>query len=160
MANYSADALWAFEVVCRAFDQKGWKYHADNEKLTLITSFTGDDLSMPMSVTVDDERGILRVYSYLPLTFPEDKIPLGAYATHLANWQMINGAFDFNVQNGKMLFRIVQSYRGRALNEEVVRYMINVTANTVDNFNDKLADLAEGKMDYGEYVAFIEQGQG
>ncbi len=157
MANYSADALWAFDIVCRAFDQKGWKYRADSEKLTLITSFKGDDLSIPMTVKVDDQHDILCVYSYLPLTFSSDKIPVGAYAAHLANWQMLNGTFDFDVKNGKMMFRIVQSYRGKALNEKIVCYMIEITANTVDNFNDKLVDLAEGKMNYSKYVSFIEK---
>lgn len=147
----------AFETVIKAFKKKNWKYEADPEKLQVRTSFTGDDLKMPLTITVDPERDLVRIYSFLPEKFPSDKIAIGAYAISVVNWKILNGTFDFKAADGTVMFRVVNSYRNSKMSPDVIEYMVNITVGTVDDYNDKIVDLALGKIDLNTYIEKINK---
>lgn len=136
-----------FNIVCKAFESKGWKYSKDESKLQVKTSFSGDDLSMPITITVDADRELVRMFSILPFNFREDKRPDGAFATTLINWVLVNGSFDYDLSDGQTAYRMVNSFAGGCLpSEEIIQYMVRCIVHTVDEYNDKLQDINDNRM--------------
>lgn len=136
----------AYKVICKAFDEQGWKYKGDESKLEVITAFTGDDLRMPITLKIDDDRDLIRAFSILPFNFSSDKRLDGALATTIINWMLINGSFDYDINDGQCAYRMVNSYRGSLPTTDIVKYMVRCIVNTVDDYNDKLEAINKGTM--------------
>jgi len=148
-------ALAAYETILKTFKHKKWKYSDDKSKLQVKTIFSGDDLDMTLWITIDENRSLIRIYSFLPEKFPTDKSALGAFATSIVNWKIANGTFDYDVSDGTVMFRVVNSFLEAKLSEEIVEYMVNITVGTVDEYNDKLVDLAMGKMTLEQFISKV-----
>ena len=147
MSDFSREASTHFQILERAFKEKGWKYSTEESKLKLTSSFRGDDLSIPITLRIDDDRQLIRGFSVLPFNMSESKRVEGAVATTLINWRLVNGSFDYDMSDGQIVYRIAQSYRNCTLSTEVVQYLVNCLVGTVDDYNDTLLAISKGSMD-------------
>ena len=145
----------AFDLVVKTFKKNKWKYEANKDKLQVKTIFSGDDLDMTLYISIDEDRDLLRIYSFLPEDFPSDKIALGAFATAAVNWKIANGTFDYDVSDGTVMFRVVNSFRNCPMSKEIIDYLVHITVGTVDEYNDKLVDLAKGRMTLDQFMSAI-----
>lgn len=151
-----ADQLKAkqtYQTILKAFDGQNLKYTVDASALKVNISFTTNDFDVKLIFTVDAERDLVRVLSFLPVTFPEDKRVEGAVATCIANHDMVDGSFDYDFTDGDIAFKMANSYRNGSMTTDAVSYMLNVALGTVDRYNDRFYDLAKGRMTIGEFVA-------
>ena len=73
-------------------------------------------------------------------------------AINIANYNFIDGSFDYNIKNGNILFRMTQSYIGMPLSSDVHDYMLHILTSTVDEYNDKFMKIAEGTMTIEEFI--------
>ncbi|MGN1040829.1 MAG: hypothetical protein ACI4QL_05315 [Candidatus Fimimonas sp.] len=151
------DAQRVFDTLCTMLDGIKWKYSADNEKLIVKTSAVGDDLPVNIVVFVDADRDIMYTKSKLPITVNQDKIVEMCIALHEANYSMLNGCFEYDIAGGNVYFKILVPFAGCLISEQVCHYMIMLTCQMVDKFNDKLEDLVNGKMTLKEFVAFARK---
>lgn len=156
MSNTAA-AKENFKLLVRAFDSKGWRYKVEEDDLKLTTSFRGDDLSMPIVFRMDADRDLIRAYSVLETKFGKDKRVEGAVATSLINWRLVNGCFDYDMSDGQVVFRIVESYRNSSLSEDVIVYLVNCLVQTVDDYNDILRKMALGEADFNDLQRRIDE---
>ena len=90
---------------------------------------------------------------------PEDKRVEFALAVCAANYTLIDGSFDYNIRNGKILFRMTSSYRGGIFSENLIfitkdmfKYMIAVAISTVEKYNDKFLMIAKGRMTIQQFI--------
>ena len=148
------DAQRVFDTLCSMLDGINWKYSADNEKLIVKTSAIGEDLPINIAAFVDANRNIMYTKSKLPVKVPEDKIVEACIALHEANYSMLNGCFEYDIAGGNIYFKILVPFAGCLISEEVCHYMIMLTCQMVDKFNDKLEDLVNGKMTLQKFVEF------
>lgn len=146
------EAKNVFRTIIKAFDSEDYKYTVNEEELTVTITFKTDDLSATFKFIVDAERDLVRLLSFLPLSFSEEKRVDGALATVVANHNMINGSFDFDLSDGEIVFKMTTSYRGGVIDEACILYMLNVSLNMVDRYNDRFYDLSLGKMDLKEFI--------
>lgn len=156
MSNTAA-AKENFKLLVRAFDSKGWRYKVEEDDLKLTTSFRGDDLSMPIVFRIDADRDLIRAYSVLETKFGKDKRVEGSVATSLINWRLVNGCFDYDMSDGQVVFRIVESYRNSSLSEDVIVYLVNCLVQTVDDYNDILRKMALGEADFNDLQRRIDE---
>lgn len=145
-----------FETLCAMLDGIKWKYKRDDEKLTVTTSAIGKDLTMPLRIVVSGDRHVMYVKSAMTFSVPEHKRATICYATTLANFSMLNGCFEFNMENGYLGFRIVVPFEGSVVGEETCRYMVMLTCQMVDKFNDKFKKLVDDEMSMPEFVKFVQ----
>lgn len=143
----------AYATVIAMMDNDNLKYARDDENLRIDLGFDTDDLEVKIKFMIDEERELVRIFSFLPFKFPEDKRVEGAVATCVANHGMVNGSFDYDFSDGELLFKLVNSYKGDAFSEEAARYMLGVAVSTVDNYNDRFFALAKGLMTLSDFVA-------
>ena len=151
MADAKAKRVYA--TIIASMDAQNLKYTRDDENLRVNLTFSTDDLDVSLRFFVDENRQLVRLLSFLPGSFPEDKRVEGAVATCIANHGMVDGSFDYDFSDGEIVFKLVNSYRDSDISTEVVAYMLRVALGMVDQYNDRFRDVADGSMSLGEFLA-------
>lgn len=141
-----------FAMLCRMLDGQNWKYDKDDAELKIECGAVGEDLPMPVTIKVRPDRQIVLLLSYLPIEVPDDKRLEVAAAISIVNYRLINGCFEFNISNGRLYFRMTNSFMDSTLSEETFRYMLFVSLQTIDDYNDKLEALVNGKVDISAFM--------
>lgn len=145
-----------YNTLCQMLDGNGWHYDRDDQKFTISCSARGDDLSMEINIEIDAERRLVLLFSPMPFVVGEDRrIPL-AVATSVVNYKLVDGSFDYNIENGKILFRMTSSYRDSLIGKDLLEYMLFVSCRTIDDYNDKFLAIAKNDMSTEEIIKFLK----
>jgi len=141
-----------YAMVCRMLTGQNWKYEKNDEDLSIDCKAIGEDLPMPVTIKVRPERQIVLLLSYLPIEVPDNKRLEVAAAISIVNYRLINGCFELNISNGRLYFRMTNSFMDSTLSEETFRYMLYVSLQTIDDYNDKLEGLVKGTVDISAFM--------
>lgn len=143
-----------FNSICNMLNNINFKYETSRREEDYVISCTvnGDDIPMRMLIIVRPEREIVSLLSPMPFMTPEDKRVEMAMAVAVANYGIIDGSFDYDLNDGEIRFRLTASYIESLLGEELFKYMLFVSANTVDRYNDRFMMLAKGAMTLDQFV--------
>ena len=144
-----------FDTLCDMLDEREWKYDKDEDNFRIESGASGEDLPMPIRIDVDPERDLITLLSHMTFDIPEDKRVEMAIAVSAINYMLVDGSFDYDVINGTLVFRMTSSYKESLVGKELFAYMLYVSCNTVDNYNDKLMLLAKGKLTLKAFVESI-----
>lgn len=147
----------AFETLCATLDDMKWKYNRDAANRVITTSAIGKDLTINLRMVVDEQRTLAYIKSPMPFDIAENKREVIGKALHIANFSILNGCFEYDQERGKVGFKIVIPYFDCQLSKEVYRYAVMLTCQMVDRFNDKILDLANGKMTLQEFREFADK---
>ena len=145
-----------YNTLCQTLDNMKWRYDKDENNLVVRTSAVGKDLSMKLNMHVDSERQVMYLKSPMPFAIAEDKRDTVAKAAIIANYTMLNGSFEFDFDTGYLAFKMVIPYMESMLSEKVCHYMIILSCNMTDKFNDKFQALAEGRLTLAEFEQFAK----
>lgn len=151
-----AHALKTFENLCAALDSHNWKYERNDEALMVDCGAQGDDLPIPVKMRVREDRELVQLVSHVPVEVPVNKRIEVAAAVSMINYRLLNGCFEFDVQQGLLYFRMSTSFIGTELSREVFTYLLFVSLQIIDDFNDKFEALANGTLSLD---AFLPQDQ-
>ena len=110
-------------------------------------NMSGDDLPMRFFLYVNPEHQLLTLHSPLPVTFAKDKIATACVALCATNYRLTDGDFQIDIRDGEVLFNMSNSYADSLISDEVFNYMLGMSINIVDEFNDKLLMLSKGLID-------------
>lgn len=141
-----------YNTVKSMFDSIGWTYDEHEEDLVISSGVKGDDLPIEFIVAVKPKNQVVQLLSQMPFEVPEDKRIDLAVAVAIANYKLVDGSFDYSVTEGKIIFRLTSSYRDSVLSEEVFRYMVMVSAGTIDDYNDKFFMVSKGAMTVQQFL--------
>lgn len=151
------DAQRTYDTLCAMLDKIKWKYQRDDEKLIIRTSAIGKDLTMPLHIVVSETRNVMYTKSPLPFVVPQERRTDMSVATSIVNFSMLNGCFEFDMASGFLGFRIVVPFGGCQISEATCHYMVMLTCEMVDKFNDKFQKISKGEMSLDELTAFVKQ---
>lgn len=141
-----------YESLISMLDNINWSYDRDDEKLTIKSGVNSEDFPVEFIVVVNSKNEVVQFISQLPFKAPEDKRIDMAIAVNVVNWGLCDGSFDYNVGDGRIIFRMTSSYRDSYLSEELFKYLIMVAASTVDNYNDKFFMLSKGMISIQKFI--------
>lgn len=150
----AAKAVYA--DICAMLDGRKWSYNRRESEWLIQTSARGDDLAIDIRIKVDVERQLVILYSPMPFVVPETMRREMAVAVACANRGMVDGSFDYKYETGKILFRLVASYRNSLISKEVYDYVLSVSCSTVDDYNDKFFSAINRKMSIEEIRNYIK----
>jgi hypothetical protein len=145
-------AVEVYETLCSMLDNIGWSYDKVEEKLMIKSGVKGDDLPIDFIVMVRPRNEVVQLLSVMPFNMPEDKRVDGALAICAANFGLIDGSFDYDLSDGQIVFRLTSSYRESLLSEELFKYMIMVSAGTIDKYNDRFFMLAKDMITLEKFL--------
>lgn len=147
----------AFVTLCEMLDSQGWHYNRDDKNLTVKCGANGDDLPIDIRIKVNVEKQLVSLYSQLPFSVPEDDRVMMALAVSAANYNMVDGNFDYNISNGNIIFRLTSSFRESFVSKDMFEYMLYVSCSTVDNYNDKFFMLTKHTMSIDDFIKFSKE---
>ncbi len=153
------EAKVLYDTLCQTLDKMQWRYEkaTENGKFVVRTSAVGSDLSMKLVIRVDPERSVMYLKSPMPFSIPGDKRGVLAIGVIIANYAMLNGSFEYDMTDGYLAFKMVVPFMDSIISEAVCSYMIRLSCNMIDKFNDKLLALSEGKIDLDEFKAYTDK---
>ena len=140
---------------CAMLDEHHWTYDK-RDNLVIETGARGDDLGMDISIKVDADRQLVILHSPMPFTVPDNMRKEMAVAVSCANHGMVDGDFDYDYETGKIYFRLTTSFRDSLVSKEVFAYVIGVSCNTIDDYNDKFLMVVKKNMTIDEILNFIQ----
>ena len=141
-----------FDMLVKMLDERKWTYDAKKEELVIETGAQGDDLPIPLHISVDADRQVVIMYSFLPFEIPENKRLEIALAVSVINDSIVDGSFDYNFVSGRLVYRLTSSFMGSVLSKALFEYMVDCTCATVDNYNDKLEAIIKGTLDVKAFI--------
>lgn len=150
-------AKYAYTTLCDTLDAMKWKYERNDDNLSINCGATGDDLPIDIRVTVDPDKQLCTLLSQLPFKVAEEDRVLGAVAVCAANYNMVDGSFDYNINSGSIIFRMTSSIRESLIGKELFEYMIIVSCRTVDNYNDKFLMLFKKAMSLEDFIKYTKE---
>ncbi len=150
-------ARTVYEGMCAALTEKEWKFKRFDDDLTVSLAIRGHDIPMDVILMVRPEAQVISLFSPMPFGMSEDKRVDGAVAVAVANYGLVNGTFDYDISDGEIRFRMVQSYRESILGAEVYNYMLLVSMHTVDKYNDRFMMLSKGMIDLEKFIEMDDE---
>ena len=144
-----------FNTICKAFDANGWHYDKNEEDLLVSCEAQGDDLRVDVNMKVNIPLQLISFYSYMPFEVPQDRRVEMALAVTMINYVLVDGSFDYDFVEGTLLFRMTSGFTSSLIGQELVEYMLYVSCRTVDDYNEKLEKIANGKMSLQELAELI-----
>lgn len=147
-----ANGKTVYNTLCAALDEIGWKYKKHDEDLVVNFGVNGEDLPIAFVIVVDDERDLIRCFSGLPFNFPEDKRLDGCVAVSSVNYTMVSGSFDYDISDGSVTFRLINSYKGCTVDQELFTFIVDLTCAVVDKYNDKFFALSKGMISIEDFL--------
>ena len=145
-------AQTVYETICSMLTKKDWKFTRHDEDLVITCGARGEDLPMEFVIIVNPKAQVVSMYSNMPYSIGKEKRVEAAVAVHIANHGLINGTFAYDIGAGSIRFRIVSSFRGSILSEELFEYMILVAASTIDQYNDKFLMISNGMLNVQQFA--------
>ncbi len=144
------------EVLLAMLEHRKLKYTIEERtdvRTHIRIHFTGEDLPMTLHIILRTDRQIVSVLSVMPFRIDEERRHDAAIAVTAANHGLIDGSFDLNMQTGEIRFRLTSCFIGTVLSEALYAYLMFVSAETIDRYNDRFRDLNEGKLDLEGFLA-------
>lgn len=141
-----------FDTICQSMDSRGWHYDKHEEDLTITCTVRGEDLPMDVIFVVNPGARVVSLFSPLPFNVAEDKRIEAALAVCVANYGLRNGSFDYDLSDGEIRFRVVSSFLESILSPELFDYMMYITIQTVEEYNDKFLMVSKGMMSFQQFV--------
>lgn len=93
-----------------------------------------------------------QLISPIPFSVPEDKRIDMSLAITTINNHLVDGFFDFDMSNGKINFQLTASYIESILGKNLFDYMLNVSAITVDEYNEKFLLISKGIITLEQFI--------
>ncbi|MBO5312884.1 MAG: YbjN domain-containing protein [Clostridia bacterium] len=145
-------AQQTYETICAMLDEMGWSYDKKDEERVIYTGVKSNDLPISFMIVTDTERSLVSLISKLPFTVPEDKRTEVSLGVSIVNYLLVDGSFDYNFLEGTTYFRMTSSFKDSMLSKEVFEYMVYVSCNTIDDYNEKLFLLSENQLTLEEFL--------
>ena len=141
-----------YNSIISMLDGINWSYERDDAKLVIKSGVKGDDFPIEFIVVVNAKNEVVQFLSELPFSTAEDKRIDMAIAVNVVNWNICDGSFDYNVSDGRIVFRMTSSYRNSFLIKDMFEYLIMVASSTVDSYNDKFFMLSKGMITIQQFI--------
>lgn len=141
-----------YSNICSMFEDMNFNHERDDENLVIRSTVHGDDIPMDIVIIVNQDSQTVSFFSPMPFKVPDDKISEMAIAIAIANNGLRNGSFDFDISDGKILFRMTACYIDSILGKELYRMMLIVSSNTIDIYNDKFLMLSKGMISLEQFA--------
>ena len=146
-----------YDTLCQAIENREWVYDKKEEDLVVQFRVSGDDLPMFFTLAIDEQRQLIRLFSPMTFKISEDKRMEGAIATCVATNALVDGAFDYNLEDGNICFRLNSCFWGSEIGEDVLQYMISCAVATVDDYNDMFQALDKGYLSLEAFINKVNE---
>lgn len=148
-----------FDTVNRVLTSIGWSPQETEFEGVMRVDFGGDKI--PISEALADVRIEYERFIYL-LIFGEragsaHREEVAKFLTR-ANFGLVIGCFEFNLDNGEIRFRSSIDFTSSDLTETLVRNSIRSSMDAVERYGDSIVKVLRGELDAVRALKLAEGG--
>lgn len=141
-----------YSTMVSALTKKEWHFEEREEDLTIVSGYQGEDIPIRFIIKIDAEREVISFISPMPFNVSKEKRVDVALAVCVANYGMVNGSFDYDLNDGEIRFRLATSYCGCEIGEDFFMDMLATALLTTDKYNDKFMMLDKGAISLQDFI--------
>lgn len=144
------------KILLSMLENRKLKYVIEEEtdaRTHIRIHFKGEDLPMTLHIILRTDKQIVSVLSAIPFRISEEYRQTAAVAVAAANHGLIDGSFDLNLTNGNIVFRLTSCFLGSVLSEQLFSYLMFVSAETIDRYNDRFLALNNGEITLDQFLS-------
>lgn len=146
-----AIGLKVYQAFQEHLKKNDFNFNAHDDRLVINLTVNGDDLPIQTIIHVHDERDVVQILCYMPKA-PEEKRPEVAVAVAVANYGIVNGSFDFDMNDGELRFRVTHNFADGVPSDDVIRYLLGIAFTTADRYNDRFFMLCKGMITLEQFI--------
>ena len=144
------------EIAKQFFEVDNWHYRDVPELGILTLNFKGDSGQWTCFAQARDELGLFAFYSIYPTRAPEDRRQaIGEYLTR-ANYNMVLGNFEMDMQDGEVRYKTSIDVTDSELTPGLVRRLVYANLLNMDRYLPGMQAVAETDLSPAEAIAKIE----
>ena len=143
-------------LVADVLAELGWPHAADDEHDRLVVPVRGEHGIWECRIVVLDDTRELLVFSLLPIEVPAERRAAVGEALHRANWGLVVGNFEMDVDGGEVRFRTSLSAEGAVLSGALVRTVLEANVQITGAYLRAIADVADGDAEPAAAIAAVD----
>ena len=144
-----------FKNLCETLDKLKWKYEKDEEKFTVNCTAAIKEMPFDFIIKFNTDIDVVSLLSPIISDVAEERLGAVALAVTRANLHMAASSFDLNTKDGRLLFRISNTYADTVLNTEAYKNILMTAVSTIGYFYEKLLQVAQKDMTLEEICALV-----
>jgi len=152
-----------YNSILAVIKKRDWACKADDEEMMLEFAVVYEEMIIPFTLSVDEDRNRVEIYSPLIFNAKNDKKRAISLALGQINLSLEDGLFVIDIGDGMIFYKIVYRFKDEAdddafesdddeIGKEMFLYMVKRTCETVCKFSDKIEALNEGKTAVGDFL--------
>lgn len=147
-----------FGKIQKTLDSMNYNYQVVEEyPYMVLASAPSKDLAINLIIYADEVRDAVVLKSILPCKFPEEKVMEGAIGISMINYSLAIGHFVIDLSDGVVHYVLSSFYTGNNIDIPLMDKLFSIARLVVDEYNDKLYDLARGVINIDQLREIMEQ---
>ncbi len=115
-------------------DGAGWPVAVDEDNQILSVRYSHEGTEWVFVGTVDENTRIVTLFSRAPEACPADRRAAMCQQLIRLNWGMTHGAWDLDLDDGEVRYRVVSDLAGNELSPSLVQNLTNYNLATMATY--------------------------
>lgn len=141
-----------FTLIRATLEEMGVQYGVNEERMTVRFTARGQDLPMDLYLSADLRRQMVVLLSPMPVEVNPDRVLDMAVAVSVANNTVVDGGFDYNVNEGRLYYRMNNSFIDCQYGSGLVKYLLDCAFHVIDRYNERFEQLGNGTIDLQKFI--------
>jgi hypothetical protein len=120
-------------VATRLLDERGWAYEVGPERGVLRFVFAGSDEPWQCFIDLQEDAERVVIYSVCPFNVPEELRRRMAELLTRANYGLVIGNFELDLDDGEVRYKTSIDYTGSELTEQLLSRALLANLHTMDS---------------------------
>lgn len=145
-----------FEILCSVLTEDGWDYETDVKNQIVRLEIRGVNTSFYSFLIVDDEQESLLCNTHIKLRIPSDKHLEVCEFMNRVNYELANGNFEMDMEDGEIRFRTYLDLSGADPSKEQILNLIWNAVQSFDNYYPGLTEIIDHDLTPEESIRFCD----
>jgi hypothetical protein len=145
------------DTVIQFFEQDAWSFSQPVEEPILQTGFQGDNASWTCYAEVREEYGQFAFFSVCPVNAPEGKRTAMAEFLTRANYGLVIGNFEMDLDDGEIRYKTSLDVRDDDLSVSLVRNAVYMNVLMMDRYLPGIMAVLYGDVSPSEAIVQVER---
>jgi len=146
----------ATETVISYLEKEGYNFDHSRENSVITTGFMIDTWRVPCVINLDEENERIIVYSYAPFNIEADIRPSILALTSRANYGLLIGNFEFDLNDGELRYKTSIDVEGGELTERMFETLLSANLVTHENYMPAIRAVIDDGVPPADAIAAVE----
>lgn len=144
------------QEVINFFNSENWRFSEEEDTENLFMTFQGQTDIFPCYARVRSQEQQFIFYCICPVKVAEDQTLGVAEFLHRANFGLVVGNFEFDVETGDVRFKTSIDVEGTNINQPLIKTLVYNNVLTTERYFPGLRKVMEGSVTPRTAVSEIE----